>query len=411
MGSNYAFSGEAIALARQMIAEFLMVLSILLLLEKRIPEGRRRILLIVLGAGLIVSHYALAYIYISLVILAYVVLKKWRFKDVLSASLVLLLFSMTFGWYIYVSNAPLLAVSDDIRRIVNNFMNDISSPAARSPQVATLASAPTTVVSVMNRIVFLASNSLIAIGVAALSLMGRKSNLDSKYRLMSVVALFIMIMCVALPNVASTFNFSRFYGIMMIFLAPFFVLGGQTILHWTNKAISPLSAKMSRLQRLRNSRMLGLQLISILLVASFLFNTGFIEHVTGVYPGSMALDKDLKRVSEDSGIRLSYFTSVILEQDVVSIMWLSTYMDDYGVVYNGALSLVWWSYGPIDRSIDLQSSIYAFNGTQNARTRYAYLSYANTVGGFLNNTEISPALTSGNEIYTNGASEIFSNSG
>jgi uncharacterized membrane protein len=224
---------------------------------------------------------------------------------------------------------------------------------------------------------------------------------------MSLAALVIMIACVGIPNFAGTFNLTRFYGMTMIFLAPFFVLGGQTILTWTKRAISPLSAKISRLHSLTNNRMLGLQLISILLVASFLFNTGFVEHVTGVYPQSWALDKDQKRVSKDVGIRTSYYTEDPVEQDVVSTIWLSKHLNDGGVVHNGGLNGIWYSYGLL--SPDRQGSIYAFSGTQSGS--YAYLSYANTVGGLLNNTEMSPALTSSNKIYTDGASEIYSTAG
>jgi len=406
MASTTFFGMEPLTLARQMIAELLMVLSIFLLFEKNIPTERKKILLIILGAGLIVSHYALAYIYVFQVILAYVVLRKWRSKDVLSASLVLLLFSMTFGWYVYVSNAPLLKVSDDIKRIENNFINDIYNPAARSSQVATLVSTPSTIVSVINRAVFLATDFLILIGVAARALVleGRKSDLDSKYRLMSLVAFTIMIACLVLPNVAGAFNFTRFYGMAMIFLAPFFVLGGQTIISWTERAISPLSAKISRLHRLTDNKVLGLQLISILLVASFLFNIGFVEHVTGVYPQSWALDKDQKRMSKDVGIRASYYGEVPVEQDVISTTWLSKHLDERGTVFGAHSSGTWYSYGLL--SPDRQSSIYAFSGTQSGS--YAYLTYGNTVGGLLNNTEMSPALTSSNKIYTNGASEIYS---
>lgn len=407
MASSTFFGVEPLTLARQMVGELLMVLLLFLLLEKHIPIARKRILLIILGAGLIVSHYALAYLFIFMVFLSFLILRKWRSRDVLNAYLVLLLFSMTFGWYVYVSDAPLLKVADDIIRVKNNFISDVASPMARSEKVAALVSTPATIISVINRAVFLASIFLIFVGVVYLVLKGRKSELDSKFRVMSFVALIIMISCVVLPNVAKSFNLTRFFGMALIFLAPFFVLGGQTLLNWTNRVISPLSAKVLRLRRLTNNMMLGLQLISILLVASFLFNTGFVEHVTGVYPQSWALDKDQKRVSEDMGMRTYYYAETIVEQDVASIMWLSKHADEHGNVYYGALSGVWYSYCLL--SPDRLTSIYAFNGTQH--DSYAYISYANTVGGLLNNTEMSPALTSSNKIYTDGGSEIYSDAG
>jgi uncharacterized membrane protein len=112
-------------------------------------------------------------------------------------------------------------------------------------------------------------------------------------------------------------------------------------------------------------------------------------------------------MSNDIGIRTNYYTEIPVDQDVVSTTWLAKHLDDTGIVYSGAPNGIWYSYGLL--SPDRQSYIYAFSGTQSGS--YAYLSYANTVGGLLNNTEMSPALTSSNKIYTNGGSEVYSTAG
>jgi len=408
MSSSLAFFGmEPLVLARQEIAEVLFVLSIYLLVEKGIPIQKRRLLLIVIGAGLIVSHYALAYVYILLIILSFILSRRWRSRDVLNASLILLLFAMTFAWYVYVSNAPLLKISDDIARIERNFTRDLYNPAARSSQVATLASSPQTIVGVFNRVVTLAQYLFILVGIAGLILRREKAGFDAKYRIMSIAAMLLLVLSLVIPHLAGAFNLTRIIAITMIFLAPFFILGGETLFSSIGKAVSSLITTRFKQLRLARYKNISIILVSIVLVTSFLFSTGFIEHVTGVYPQSWALDKDQKRTSKDIGIRVSYYTEIPVEQDVVSTTWLSKYLGDSGIVYSAALCGIWYSYGLL--SPDRQGSIYAFSGTQSGS--YAYLSYASTVGGLLNNTEMSPELTSSNMIYTNGGSEIYSTAG
>ena len=406
MSSSITFFGmEPLTLARQEIAEVLCVLSIFLLVEKSIPMQKRRLLLIVIGAGLIVSHYALAYLYILLVILSFIILRKWRSKDVLNLSLILLLFAMTFAWYVYVSNAPLLKISDDIARIERNFAQDLFNPAARSSQVATLASPPETIVGVINRVVTLAQYFFILVGIVILTLRGQKTGFDAKYRIMSIAAMLVLVFSLVIPDLAVAFNLTRLIAITMIFLAPFFVLGGETLFCSIGKAVSSLNTTRFKQLKFGRHKNISIVLVSLVLVTSFLFSTGFIEHVTGVYPQSWALDKDQKRTSRDIGIRMSYYNEIPVEQDVVNTIWLSKHVNDNGSLY-GAGSGIWYSYGML--SPDRYSPLYAFTDAQ--KGSYAYVSYVWSLG-LLNTSSISPSLALSNKIYSNGASESYSTPG
>jgi len=403
MSSKITFFGmEPLTLARQEIAEILFVLSIFLLAAKSIPIQKRRLLLIIIGAGLIVSHYALAYLYILLIILSFILSRRWRSRDVLNASLILLLFAMTFAWYVYVSDAPLLKISDDIARIRNNFMTDLYKPAARSAQVATLASSPPTIVSVFNRVVTLAQYLFILVGIAGLILRREKAGFDAKYRIMSIVAMLILVFSLVIPDLAGAFNLTRVIAITMIFLAPFFVLGGATLFSSIGKVVSSFNTTRLKHLRLARYKNISIMLVSIVLVASFLFSTGFIEHITGVYPESWSLDKDLKKTSNDPGIRASYYTEITQEQDIASSVWLSKHGAIGNFIY-GASHGQWLSYAQLDiyRFAPLYSFLEAKAGD------YAYLGYAYTIGGLaLNETEVSSMLNPSDMIYSNGAGEV-----
>jgi len=408
--SNTNFFGiESITLMRQIIGELFLVLSIFVIVDKGMPRQKKQILFVILGAGLIVSHYALAYFYVFLAILSFIILKKWRSRDVLNATSVLLLFVMTFSWYLYVSDAPLIKLEDDLMRIRNNFLNDLYSPAARA-QLATLSSPPSSIISIIHRAVFFVQNFFIAVGVLELIVKGKKTGFEAEYRLMSICAMFVLIMCLAIPNFAGVLlDLTRFYAITIIFLAPFFVVGGETVFNWMKKAMTPAVNKVFQKPSFLSRKGLALQMISIVLVASFLFGVGFVEHVTGSYPASFSLDKNQKRTSNYLDIKLYYYAEVLPEQDVFSTIWLSKYMNRTFIVDSGSYSGVLLSYGLI-----LPSQIYplfAYSPTEH--DSYAYLTYLNVVdgimpGGASNITEISPTLISSNKIYTNGASEIYS---
>jgi len=416
MSSSITFFGmEPLTLARQEIAGVFFVLSIFLLVEKSISIQKRRLLLIVIGAGLIVSHYALAYLYILLIILSFVFSRKWRSRGVLNLSLILLLFAMTFAWYVYVSDSPLLKISDDIARIRNNFTRDLYNPSARSQQVATLVSSPPTIVSVFNRVVTLAQYFFILIGIVQLTLRREKADFDSTYRIMSIVAMLVLVSSLVIPGLAGTFNLTRIIAIMMIFLSPFFVLGGHTLFGLMGKAVSSLITKRFRQLKLARYKNMSIILVSTVLVASFLFSTGFIEHVTGVYPQSWALDRDQKRTSKDVNIRITYYVEIPIQQDAVGAEWLSTHVNKGVLVFTGDVSNIWYTYGQVP--LDELRPLYTFTGTGNGT--YAYLSTVNTVeglipldsSGFSNTTDIAPALASTNEIYTNGVCELYSSIG
>jgi uncharacterized membrane protein len=435
--SATAFFGlEALTLARQMIAELLLVLLVFLLVNKNLSFRSRLFLLTVLSAGLVVSHYALAYLFLAFAFVSFITLRNSKSKGILSLAVLLLLFSLTFTWYVYVSDAPLLKLSNDFTRIKNNFVGDFTSVSSRSAQVATLVSAPPTIVSLVHRAIVLLQNSLMGIGVVLLFL-GRKelqfdkklaefgskfgttlksfSKFDVSFCVMAVISLVILVACIVIPNFASaTFNFTRFYAMAIIFLAPFFVLAGEAVF---NRLGSMMKAFISRASHRKVSFSHGniaLQLVAIIVVAAFLFNVGFVEHVTGVYPESWALDMNQKFHSKDIGVRLSYYTEILKEQDVVAAVWFAGYMNRSYNIYAGTANGVLVSYGLIVSPY--QYDFYAYLPT--TPNSYAFVPFFTTNERIVvtptsseNLSALAPAFSASNKIYTNGVCLIYSSPG
>lgn len=413
MSNSYGFFGvEPLSLGRQMIAELFLVLSIFLIVEKKIPMQKRRALFLIFGAALVVSHYALSYFYIFLIVFTFILLRKWRSRELLSAVSVLLLFTMIFSWYLYVSDAPLMKLTNDFRRVYYNFFADVFNPDARAPQLSTLTSSPTGIISLIHRIVFYVQNFFIVIGVAELIVKGKKTEFDSKYRLMSIMSMFVLVLCLAIPYLAVSFQLTRFYAITIIFLAPFFILGGETVFNWVKKTAIPFIHKFSHKLGSSSHRGLTLKLVSVVLIASFLFDVGLIDHIAGTYPESYSLDADRRRISKDLNIRMGFYVVYALEQDVLSAVWLSEYMNETCWVYADRDSRlhVLLSYG----LIPLEQSYPLFHFLVAEHVGYVYLRRLNVVNGLIvtpgmvcNISEISSSLDTGNKIYSNGASEIY----
>ncbi len=72
--SLFMFYTEMLQLARQQIAELFFVLLILLMIDKNMDKTKRAFLFIVFGVSLVVSHYALSYIYMFCLISAWLIL-------------------------------------------------------------------------------------------------------------------------------------------------------------------------------------------------------------------------------------------------------------------------------------------------------------------------------------------------
>lgn len=152
--SFFVFYTQMFALARQEIAELFLVLSILLIITKKMGNSKRYFLFIIFGISLIISHYSICYFYLfSLIIIYMLVLLSDRYdiqkiidfispnkhkkdklknnvnsnkenisnKKISSISLIFFLV-FTIAWYKYVNSKPL----DVILYLVLYIKNKIS---------------------------------------------------------------------------------------------------------------------------------------------------------------------------------------------------------------------------------------------------------------------------------------------
>jgi uncharacterized membrane protein len=404
------YGAELLSLNRQIVAEFFLVLSIFILLDKKMSVGKRRLLLIVFGAALTVSHYSTMYVYLFFVFSIYAIAKfKGRSDEMLNGAMVASFFTMAFSWYT-LSVAPLTSLSQFFREMFSRFSTDLFSPAARSSEVFT-PHPILTYASMINWVLFYTVHFFILIGILMLLFKPAKTRLDPKYRTVAILSAVILFLCVAVPNIAPALNFSRFYAITLLFLAPCFVLGGETLVGVSENVLRRATSRRS----LSNSHnQISTVLLCAVLIGYFLSQSGFINCVTGASPLSFSLDYNRIRTSTDPNTlnSISFHIAYISEQDVFSAMWLSKNKGESSTIYADYVSMcsVLTSYSLIPK----QQIISLTNTTMLKQGGFIYLGQLNVVNGIMttfsaqfNTSDIYPLLNETNLVYSNGNSEVW----
>jgi uncharacterized membrane protein len=414
MSGQAVFYGvEPLSVNRQVVAEFFLVLSIFILLDKRISVGKRRLLLIVFGAALTVSHYSMMFLYLVLVFSIYAISRiKGKPDRVLNGTMVFLLSVIAFLWYTF-SISPLTSLSQFLRGVFSRFFTDLYSSAARSSTV--FAPHPIlNLASMINWVFFYAAHLFILVGILILLLKPAKTKLDIEYRTAAIVSAVILFLCLVVPNIAPALNFQRFYAITLLFLAPCFVLGGATLVDISENVLK----RAIRRRSLSNThKQLGTVVLCAVLIGYFLSQSGFINCVTGASPLSFSLDYDRIRTSIDPNSlnSITFYTVYIPEQNVFSAVWLSKNRGESSMIYADIISpgKALTSYGliPIQQIMSLD------NETKLEQSGLIYLGQLNVVNGIIpttiaayNTIETYPllnALARTSPVYSNGDSEIW----
>ncbi|MCD7781514.1 MAG: DUF2206 domain-containing protein [Methanosphaera sp.] len=99
--------GWMVQMARQQIAEIFLVLLVWLMIDRQIPQSKRKILYLLFGVGLIVSHYSLTYLFMFMLLatIITITLLSSRFGNIINTILLKLGFKKKyFGKYFSVDD-------------------------------------------------------------------------------------------------------------------------------------------------------------------------------------------------------------------------------------------------------------------------------------------------------------------
>ena len=412
--TSVAFYGpEILSLNRQLVGELFLILSVLLLISKTISVKKLRLLLLIFGAALVVSHYALAFIYLVIITFVFIISKvKPRFDATVNTVTVMLLFVMTFLWYSIGSNGILETLIINLQGVFVDLTTGMS-PTAGTASTMFLFPQVFTVASYINLLLSGIANLFLIIGVLAIMLRTKGKGISAEFKVMLIIAAVILAVSLVTPRIASTLNFTRFYGITLLFLSPCFVLGNQTLLTTIGKVWMKVKRSLKRQSALK-SKNIGRMfvLIAIILSGYFLSQVGFVNYVTNGAIHSYTIDFERMKTSNESQSKISLYNFYIPEQDVFSASWLLNNKVETAEVFADAESKshVLLSYGLIPNKLLLPIT----NTTIPPQGSFVYLGSLNIVNGVIatdtgsfNTSEISFLLDKNNLVYSNGNSEIW----
>lgn len=411
----------SLSLAREMITYLFLSAMIFCFVKQDMDLWTRRVLVILFSAGLAVSHYSLAFLSVFLIVFVFVAMRISSRRDaLLDLRLVLCIVGITFAWYMYVATPPLNRLTDAFNNVASRLATDLFNPQNRVDQGMTVLSPTSQALNLVNsiqKVIIYICEFFVAVGAIILAIKPKEFKFHSGFRWMAIFAAFMLLICLAVPNVAPLLNFTRFYRYAMIFLAPLFTLGGVYFLGLFKRILNRFPAR-SRFV-IRDFR---LSILTFVLVIFFLFRSGSVNTVTSGLPTSYSLDFD-KMKTESSGANALAFWEVIgsvyevyvPEQDLYGATWLASQMGSGYSVYAdyGMGVTILMDYTTLNR----QSIYNIVNETQSQpidRSVYIYLRAFNTLVGLvtspagsfnLSNSHPSPSQNC--RIYTNGASDVY----
>lgn len=398
--SEMTFYTEMLGVARQMVGELFLMLLLIVVLSDKLDLTISNILFAVFGLALVVSHYALALIFLTVIVALWVygfVSKKPKTRFGLAQ--ILTFFGMMFLWYIYTSAS---ASFETIVSFVGNLgssLTDFLDPTSRGATVMQgVGLAPVASLwQTLSRLFAYGIQFFIVIGFLFLLLRWRKMRLDWRCFIVSLMGIVLLAMAIALPSFAYGLNMTRLYHIVLLLIAPLFALGCEASLEYLGKRRIPLATSL---------------LVVSLLVPYFLFQTGFVYEVTGNQSYSVPLSR--YRMDELFLVRTFGYVE---EKSVFGTSWVSKYVNTgTTAIYADALSssFEFESYGAIYKGDVLELT----NATSMPPKAVIYMSPLNVINGQVagrfylwNTTELSSAIEDAGMIYTNAETEVYFSTG
>ena len=419
------FYGEMVAVARQQIAEFFLVLLILTMIDKNMDKIKRSLLFIVFGISLAVSHYGLSYIYMFSLISAWLIMllmdnpaiqklrddfyvKFSRYKReklagnpislkiecrTISSTFVLLFITFTLTWYMYISSSSAFnAIVHIGDHIASSIFTEFLNPEAAQGLNMMLTQPLGGLLHEVNRVINYLNQIFIIIGCIIVLLTRREMKFERGYAAFSMANLAILFASISVPFFASSINMGRLYHITLIFLAPFCVIGGITVFKMLSKVVRASWTD----KRVRTS----LKVLSVYFVIFLLYQTGFVFEVSEGRTGSISLNSttDYTRFNDQEVLGAKWLNNVKVNNPI--------YADAYRRLLLGSFE---WR----------QVSSFPVNTDRKRKNSYVYLGKFNIMNGTVivyskekairkSRYVNSSAIINGREkIYDNGGAEVY----
>jgi uncharacterized membrane protein len=358
------FSLEMISLCRQQIAELFFALFILLLVDRKVGNLPRVLMMVLFSLSILVSHYSLSFItliYLALLAPLVILLKSgfflriWSWMTSWSGGLpaeyrkpgagslpVILLiipvvtyYILGLAWYLLVAGGVNFGMLSSLWTSQSSAINPTTMALN-----ATAGSGDLLIQAALGRDFFnvtwqgqvfrawqYMTQLFIIIGCLRLLLMPKGLKFRIEYVAVCFLSVAMLAACVKLPNFSSAFNTTRWYHVLLITLAPFFIIGGETVLqllrHLWRKIIKRTGEAME------NSPVYLRIVTAAVMVPYFVITSGILYEVTGM--------QETARIEAPFSISLSSHRLDLMGnfsiQDDHAARWLASASNSASLVY------------------------------------------------------------------------------
>jgi uncharacterized membrane protein len=392
------FYTEMMGLNRQIIGELFFVLLLLVVLSKKLKMSIKMFCFLLFGFGLVVSHYGLSEIFLFFILftLFSLVIMKRISRDI-TVTMAVLFFVIMFAWYIFTSSAAVFNTITSYAEHVYSQLGEFFNPTSR--QIMVLRGlgleTPPTIWNMISRGFAYVTEFLIVIGF--LGVATRKVNLkfNKEFFMFVLLSVVLLGLCILLPGFASTMGMTRFYHILLFFLAPFCVLGAEFFVKTVLK---------------RKTEVLAYVLLLAVLIPFFLFQTSFMYEAVKAESWSISLS------GYRMGPKLHAYYGVVTTQEVFSSRWLSQHANSFMVslrVYIDTYSRA----APVIYGMILYANIGELSNVTNVKeNEFVYVGKLNTYYGKVYGIDVwdtrsikDSVLDNLSILYSNGFSEVYKN--
>jgi len=387
-----------------------LALFLLLIADDKMDKVTRRVLLIIFTLSLTVSHYGTSYIFMfcilgSLIIL--LVLEKMRMREnhedhvrVIAPAFVVLYITFAISWYIYTVGGSWFAAMVNIgNHIITSILTGYILPEG-SYALEILISQHSFSLQALKVLLILFAIFMI-IGIMA-QVCKTLFKFKKEYEVLSLSFAFAS-STIFVGYASGMVTPDRMYHLISYCLAPFSIIGGSATIEGIAKFFKHHSNKAGDHNYFK--------VLSILLIAFFLFNSGFISDVIMKdYPGAPVYISKSRIIGNGSPAEKRYLHwTYATEYCVESAKWLAEKRDVKLSVIADITSIPKLKYCSVGNAL-----CYGVDVSRIQRLSYVYLDYFNVIDGLFasgklvfNITDALPELGNYSKIYTNGYSEIY----
>jgi len=420
------FSGLP-GLMRQGTGEYFIMLIILISQSPKMKPMTQRLLLLILTASLVWSHYASSYIFLLMFLLSYALIIINKFtnfninnngeKNILRLNYILFFIVFALTWYLSLANAfnfvSLISLVKHIIQNLDKFLNP-----AESQSLYFLTAPLSNWQLKLTRMLNLGIQFFILLGVIN-ELFRKKMTGFSEYTLFSISCIIIWFISLIVPGFSYTGSMDalRVYGYTLFFLSPFCITGGIWLLEIIGNivnAILPINFSLHQG---------SLKILTVIFILTFLVNTGVIGFITDTDEPLMTYPLLLSTYDDSSLIVKARISGTyLMSQDVFGLRWITHFRyqklgeeggcdvyADWNAVYQnfGIMPNVNVNIGPITPDTPVWRDGLVFLRTFNVveKQMVMYSGYPPT--SHLYNTSDLLVVIFGNKIYSNGGSEIY----